>query len=82
MDNFYLKVLRRSAYNFAMITGLFVILFGSHYLLTTGLESLGFSFLFGQGVWIAIAIAALTLFHSIMEIRSKEAAKLGSVNED
>jgi hypothetical protein len=77
MNNFYLKVLRKSAYNFTMVTGFFSILFGSHYLLTTGLERLGYSFLVGQIVWIAIGIITFTIAHSIREIRGEENKKRG-----
>lgn len=77
MNNFYLKVLRKSAYNFTMVAGFFSILFGSHYLLTSGLEKLGFSFLVGQIVWIAIGVTGFTIAHSIREVRSENEQKSG-----
>jgi hypothetical protein len=76
MNNFYLKVLKKSAYNFIMVTGFFSILFGSHYLLTTGLEGLGYSFLVGQIVWIAIGVIIFTIAHSIREVRGEEDKKM------
>lgn len=72
MSDFYKRVVMRTAYNLTMIVGLFALLFGSHYVVTVSLESVGFSFFASQIVWLFAGLLGFTFAQSFKEIKKLE----------
>tara|TARA_Y100000114_G_scaffold117003_1_gene111327 strand:- start:3790 stop:4023 length:234 start_codon:yes stop_codon:yes gene_type:complete len=72
MSDFYKRVALRTAYNLTMIVGLFALLFGSHYVVTVSLESVGFSFFTSQIIWLFAGLFGFTLAQSFKEIKKLE----------